>query len=315
MNSGQHTQTAPDLEGLRAGLHSMWETVAPQWTRNAAYIEQRSADLTASMLDAVAISNGERVLELACGPGALGLAVAKRFPDSEVILSDIAAGMAAAAAVEAEERGLANVRVAELDLERIDQQENSFDVVLCREGIMLVPEPGRAAGEIRRVLGPGGRTAVSVWGSAEQNPWLTALMRALSVQLDGTFPPPGMPGPLALGSPEKLARRWRTVVSRRPRSGRSRSPGVAHPSTSGGIAPPHSPGRSRSCWRCSRRRSSTRFGRPRESCSPGTRPRTGWRSPGRPWWGRRSRLRRDGRQPRRVRDEGVAGLAACLGYG
>lgn len=204
MNSGQHTQTAPDLEGLRAGLHSMWETVAPQWTRNAAYIEQRSADLTASMLDAVAISNGERVLELACGPGALGLAVAKRFPDSEVILSDIAAGMAAAAAVEAEERGLANVRVAELDLERIDQQENSFDVVLCREGIMLVPEPGRAAGEIRRVLGPGGRTAVSVWGSEEQNPWLTALMRALSVQLDGTFPPPGMPGPLALGSPEKL---------------------------------------------------------------------------------------------------------------
>jgi ubiquinone/menaquinone biosynthesis C-methylase UbiE len=204
LNMGQHTETAPDLEGLRAGLHSMWEMVAPQWTRNAAHIEQRTADLTASMLDAVAISNGERVLELACGPGALGLAVAKRFPESEVILSDIAAGMTAVAALEAEERGLTNVRVAELDLERIDQSEESFDVVLCREGIMLVPEPGRAAGEIRRVLRPGGRTAVSVWGSPEQNPWLTALTRALSVQLEGTFPPPGMPGPLALGNPEKL---------------------------------------------------------------------------------------------------------------
>lgn len=204
MESGQQTQTAPDLEGLREGLHSMWEAVAPQWASNAAFVEQRGADLSASMLDAVAVSNGERVLELACGTGALGLAVAKRYPESEVVLSDVAPGMTAAAAAETQERGLENVTVSELDLEGIDQPDDSFEVVLCREGIMLVPEPGRAAAEIRRVLRPGGRTAVSVWASPEQNPWLTALLRAVGAQLGGTFPPPGLPGPLSLGSPEKL---------------------------------------------------------------------------------------------------------------
>jgi SAM-dependent methyltransferase len=69
---------------------------------------------------------------------------------------------------------------------------------------MLVPEPATAAAEIRRVLRPGGRAAISVWGSPEQNPWLTAMLGALGKQLGGTFPPPGMPGPLSLGSSDRF---------------------------------------------------------------------------------------------------------------
>ena len=69
MESGQQTETAPELDGLRAGLHSMWEAVAPGWGQNAEFVERRGTDLTASMLDVVEISDGERVLELASGPG------------------------------------------------------------------------------------------------------------------------------------------------------------------------------------------------------------------------------------------------------
>ena len=69
---------------------------------------------------------------------------------------------------------------------------------------MLGPAPARAAAEIRRVLRPGGRAAISVWGSPEQNPWLTAMLEALGQQLGGTFPPPGTPGPLSLGSSERF---------------------------------------------------------------------------------------------------------------
>jgi ubiquinone/menaquinone biosynthesis C-methylase UbiE len=202
VESGQQTQTPPDLGGLRAGLHAMWDAVAPGWERNAGFVEERVADLTESLLDAAAISNGDRVLELACGPGGLGLAAAERNPESEVTLSDVAEQMTIVAAKQAEERELANVNVAVLDLERIERPDESFDVVLCREGIMLVPEPATAAAEIRRVLRPGGRAAISVWGSPEQNPWLTAMLEALGRQLGGTFPPPGMPGPLSLGSSE-----------------------------------------------------------------------------------------------------------------
>jgi ubiquinone/menaquinone biosynthesis C-methylase UbiE len=95
-------------------------------------------------------------------------------PGGEVVLSDVAAEMTAIAAARAEARGLGNVRTRQLDLERIDEPDGSYDVVLCREGLMLVPDPARAAGEIRRVLRPGGRAALAVWGPRERNPWLAS---------------------------------------------------------------------------------------------------------------------------------------------
>jgi ubiquinone/menaquinone biosynthesis C-methylase UbiE len=101
----------------------------------------------------------------------LGLAAAARVaPEGEVVLSDVAAEMTAIAATRAEELGLENVSTRVLDLERIDEPDGSYDVVLCREGLMLVPDPGRAAGEIRRVMRLGGRFALAVWGPRERNP-------------------------------------------------------------------------------------------------------------------------------------------------
>ena len=207
MESGQKTSNAPtgDVDGLRAGLHTMWGAVAPGWEQNADFVDGRGGALTAVMLDAVSLKSGERVLELACGPGGLGMEAAELVaPDGEVVLSDIAPQMTAIAAERAQARGLTNVNTRELDLEVIDEPGETYDAVLSREGIMLVPEPARAAGEIHRVLRPGGRASVSVWGPRERNPWLTAMLEAIGAQLGGTFPPPGMPGPLSLGEDGKL---------------------------------------------------------------------------------------------------------------
>jgi 2-polyprenyl-3-methyl-5-hydroxy-6-metoxy-1,4-benzoquinol methylase len=204
VESGQQTQPAPDLDGMRAGLHTMWNAVAPGWAENAGFVDERGGAMTDALLSAADVSDGDRVLELACGPGGLGLEAARRFPDAEVVLSDVAEQMVAVAEQQATDQGITNVSFEQLDLERIEQPDDSYDVVLCREGIMLVPEPARAAAEIRRVLRPGGRVALSVWASPEQNPWLTAMLQGLGKHFGGTFPPPGMPGPLSLGSPERL---------------------------------------------------------------------------------------------------------------
>jgi SAM-dependent methyltransferase len=207
VESGQQTKNAPagDANELRAGLHVMWGSVAPGWRENAEFIDRRGEDLTTAMLRAVALRSGERVLELACGPGGLGLEMAGLVaPGGEAVLSDIAPEMTAIASDRARERGLGNVTTRELDLEDIDEPDGSYDAVLSREGIMLVPEPARAAAEIRRVLRPGGRAAVSVWGPRDRNPWLAAMLNAVGAQLGGTFPPPGVPGPLSLGEDGKL---------------------------------------------------------------------------------------------------------------
>src|SRR4051794_34537482 len=113
----------------------MWASVAGAWDQHADYVDTRAEAATAELLDLSAPRPGERVLELACGPGGLGLAAAERVgPGSEVVLSDVVAEMTSIAAARAEARGLANVTTRELDLERIDEPDGSFDVVLCREG-------------------------------------------------------------------------------------------------------------------------------------------------------------------------------------
>ena len=64
-------------------------------------------------------------------------------PGGEVVLSDVADSMTAIAAARATALGLRNVTTRVLDLEHIDEPDAGYDVVLCREGLMLVARPGR----------------------------------------------------------------------------------------------------------------------------------------------------------------------------
>jgi ubiquinone/menaquinone biosynthesis C-methylase UbiE len=199
------TLTARPADEIRAHLHRMWGSVAPGWSQNAEFADARGAAVTDRMLELVDLRPGDRVLELACGPGGVGLATAQRLsPDGEVILSDVAAEMTAIAATRAAARGLRNVRTRELDLEALEEPDGCYDAVLCREGIMLVLDPVRAASEIRRVLRPGGRVSLTVWGSRARNPWLAIVFDTVSAQLGRAVPPPGRPGPFSLDHPDRL---------------------------------------------------------------------------------------------------------------
>src|SRR5215210_3550 len=180
-------------------LHSMWAAVAPAWAEHAAYADARGAAVAETMLELSAPAVGESVLELACGPAGLGLAAAARVaPGGRVVLSDVAAEMTAIAAARAGAAGATNVSTCVLDVERIEQPDAAYDVVLCREGLMFAPDPGRATREIARVLRPGGRFALAAWGPRERNPWLGLLLDAVSAQLGAPLPPPGIPGPFSL---------------------------------------------------------------------------------------------------------------------
>src|SRR6185312_3708307 len=149
---------------------------------------------------------GDQVLELGCGPGGVGFSAAEIVgADGQVVLSDVAPEMTAIAAERAARRGLRNVVIRELDMERLDLPDASYDKVLCREALMLVADPTAAAREALRVLRPPGRAVFAVWGEPAANPWLSALLDGVSGQLGAPVPPAGTPGPFSLSESGALA--------------------------------------------------------------------------------------------------------------
>jgi SAM-dependent methyltransferase len=191
---------------LRARLHGMWAAVAGAWGEHAAYADERGAHAAERMLELTRPQPGERVLELACGPGALGRAAAERVaPGGEVVFSDVVADMTSIAVARATALGVRNVSARVLDIESIDEPDGAYDVVLCREGLMFAVDPARAVREMARVLRPGGRVALAVWGPRERNPWLGLVFDAVSAELGAPMPPPGVPGPFSLQDADRLA--------------------------------------------------------------------------------------------------------------
>jgi ubiquinone/menaquinone biosynthesis C-methylase UbiE len=184
---------------VRAFVHGMWANVAASWDAHADEIDERATPVTEQMLELAELEAGQRVLELASGPGGAGLLAAPRVGASgEVLISDIVPAMVDSARRRAAARGYTNVNTAVLDLENIAQGDASVDVVLCREGLMFALDPARGAREMHRVLRPNGRAVVAVWASPQENPWLGVLLKAIRDITGIVLPPPGMPGPFAL---------------------------------------------------------------------------------------------------------------------
>ena len=64
-----------------------------------------------------------------------------------------------------------NASFARMDAEKLELPDASFDVALCALGLMYMPHPEQAVREMRRVLRPGGRMVIAVWGEHSLCGW------------------------------------------------------------------------------------------------------------------------------------------------
>ncbi|MGE3277725.1 MAG: class I SAM-dependent methyltransferase [Vicinamibacterales bacterium] len=125
-----------------------------------------------AMLALAAIQPGERVIDIACGTGLVTFRAAMAAgPSGHVTGTDLSAGMLDLAASACAGQGLAPVEFRRMGAESLDLPDASFDVALNALGLMYVPDAGAALSEMRRVLVPGGRAALAVWGSRARCGW------------------------------------------------------------------------------------------------------------------------------------------------
>ena len=184
-------------------VYEVAEAVAPGWERWRARIDDITSPVREWMIDELAPQPADTVLELAAGAGDTGFRAAAIVGErGRLISTDFSPAMMEVAGHRGAELGLGNVDYRVMDAERIELDADSVDGVLCRFGYMLMADTAGALAETRRVLRPGGRLTLAVWGAPEHNPWAT-IGFGLLVELGHMPPPePGGPGPFAMASAE-----------------------------------------------------------------------------------------------------------------
>lgn len=182
------TSKAPDATATEPNFASA--EYAEQWRRGKKLRGEASEAVTKMMLDLANLQVGDRVLELAAGMGDLAVMTARRVgPNGFVLATDISTSMLNLAAETVREAGLTNVETRVMDAENIDTKPDSFNAALCRSALMLFPDPAKALAGVHRALKRSGKFVVTVWSTAEKNPFhaipLSIASRLAKIPLPG----------------------------------------------------------------------------------------------------------------------------------
>lgn len=125
-----------------------------------------------AMLRMAALGSGQDVIETAAGTGLVTFPVAEAVgPLGRVLATDLSGEMVEIGRRQAAALGYGHVDFERQNAEALDVPDASFERALCALGLMYVPNPDAALSEMKRVLRPGGRAAVAVWGERRNCGW------------------------------------------------------------------------------------------------------------------------------------------------
>jgi SAM-dependent methyltransferase len=195
------SQTPPD-DALRE-----WRESAPYWEKHAQTIRAMFAPLTSALIEEAGIRRGQKVLDVAGGPGEPSLTIAEAVgPSGSVMYTDAAAEMVAAAEVAARRRGLTNIEFRQCAADSLPFGSDSFDAAVSRLGAMFFTEPPEALREMLRITRPGGALSFVVWGRNELNPFFYVVTGVVSHHIEMPTAEDGAPGAFRFAEPGALAR-------------------------------------------------------------------------------------------------------------
>lgn len=195
-----------DATAFREASLDRWEDAASRWGERREVLQRAAQPVSTWLVEAIGPRPGQRVLELAAGPGDTGFEAAELIaPGGTLICSDVSPAMVDQARLRAAELGITNVEFRTIDAESIDLPTADVDGVLARWVYMLLPDPAAALRETRRVLRPGGRVALAAWTDPADNPWVSVPGEELQ-RIGASEPPdPDEPSMFGFRDPRRIA--------------------------------------------------------------------------------------------------------------
>ncbi len=174
-----------DLTAVKEKQHATWSS------GDYAVIGTTLQLMGEQLCEAVDLSAGWKVLDVAAGNGNAALAAARR--GCEVVATDYVEGLLDRARRRADAEGLAlTTKVA--DAEDLPFADDTFDAVLSTVGVMFTPDPQRAARQLVRVVRPGGRIGLANW---TPEGFVGQMFKIVGQHVP---PPAGVPSPLQWGT-------------------------------------------------------------------------------------------------------------------
>ncbi|HEV7333629.1 MAG TPA: class I SAM-dependent methyltransferase [Flavisolibacter sp.] len=178
-----------------------WQTAAEAWYKWGPTLNQWLGKATNRMLEMAEISTGDKVLDIAAGAGEQSITAARRVgPEGYVLATDISSNILEFAKRMAQEAGISNIETAVMDGENLTLEDETFDAVISRVGLIYFPDQQRALREMLRVLKPGGKVAAIVYSTPEKNKFFSIPVSIIRTRAKLPPPLPGQPGPFSLGA-------------------------------------------------------------------------------------------------------------------
>lgn len=207
-----------DTEQFKLAQRQSWDSAAQGWKEWWQTLEIAAQKVNDRLVELAEIKPGQKVLDIATGIGEPAVTAARKLVElpsgygnqdksshkdksnrGHVLATDISAQMLTIAKQRAAELGLQDViEFREADAEKLELSDSSFDVTLCRWGLMFMPNLNNTLSGIFQALVSGGRFACAVWGEASEVPFVGFPMTIVMRELNVPTSPPGTPGPFAL---------------------------------------------------------------------------------------------------------------------
>jgi ubiquinone/menaquinone biosynthesis C-methylase UbiE len=200
------TSSTFDVNQFKTGQRQGWDSVAQGWKTWWEPIERGAQKLSSRLVELAEIKPGQKVLDIATGIGEPAMTAAKVVgAGGRVFATDISEQMLTIAKERAASLGMQEIiEFKEGDAENLNLQSSSFDAVLCRWGLMLMPNLERVLVEVYRSLVHGGRFASAVWADAPKVPIISLALRIVGKQVQMAPPQPGTPNPFSLADTNRL---------------------------------------------------------------------------------------------------------------
>jgi len=151
-----------------------WNLVADGYAETTMLVFEQFAD---EAIAACQLKPGAVVLDVACGPGTVGLKLAREAHKVHGI--DFSESMLAVFQRKIAEAGHRNIELHCGDAQALPYADATFDAAIPLFGLMFFPARSKGFAEIHRTLKPGGRVAITSWAPVDQSPAMQTMFGAL----------------------------------------------------------------------------------------------------------------------------------------